>query len=29
MKRWRRAWKIKLIEGLNPNWNDLTDRLNS
>jgi putative endonuclease len=29
MKRWRRAWKIKLIEGLNPNWDDLTDRLNS
>jgi putative endonuclease len=29
MKRWRRAWKVKLIEGLNPNWDDLTDRLNS
>ena len=22
MKRWRRAWKIKLIEEANPNWDD-------
>ena len=29
MKRWRRAWKIKLIEEANPNWEDLTDQLNS
>jgi len=29
MKRWRRAWKIKLIEELNPDWDDLTDRLNT
>jgi putative endonuclease len=29
LKRWRRAWKIKLIEDLNPDWNDLTSRLNS
>ena len=29
MKRWRRAWKIKLIEEFNPAWADLTDRLNS
>jgi putative endonuclease len=29
MKRWRRAWKIKLIEASNPNWDDLTTRLNS
>lgn len=28
LKRWRRAWKIKLIEELNPDWADLTDRLN-
>jgi len=28
-KRWRRAWKIKLIEQLNPNWLDLTHQLNS
>jgi len=29
LKRWRRAWKIKLIEGLNPDWRDLSDQLNS
>jgi putative endonuclease len=29
LKRWRRAWKLKLIEELNPNWRDLTDDLNS
>src|SRR5256712_10672729 len=29
LKRWRRAWKVKLIEGLNPDWRDLTDELNS
>ena len=23
MKRWRRAWKIELIEKQNPNWDDL------
>jgi putative endonuclease len=28
MKRWRRAWKIELIEKLNPDWRDLTDQLN-
>jgi putative endonuclease len=27
LKRWRRAWKIALIEKLNPNWRDLTDEL--
>jgi putative endonuclease len=27
LKRWRRAWKFKLIEGLNPDWNDLTEKL--
>jgi putative endonuclease len=27
MKRWRRAWKIALIEKLNPDWRDLTDDL--
>ena len=27
-KRWRRAWKIALIEKLNPDWRDLTDELN-
>jgi len=24
MKKWKRDWKIKLIEEENPNWNDLT-----
>lgn len=23
LKRWRRDWKIKLIEASNPNWDDL------
>ena len=23
MKRWRRVWKIDLIEGMNPTWADL------
>ena len=23
IKRWRRAWKIELIEGNNPGWRDL------
>ncbi|SDR27430.1 GIY-YIG nuclease family protein [Pseudovibrio sp. Tun.PSC04-5.I4] len=23
VKRWRRAWKLDLIEGLNPTWRDL------
>src|SRR3954467_13145831 len=29
LKRWRRAWKIALIEKLNPTWRDLTYKLNS
>ena len=29
MKRWRRAWKIELIEKLNPDWRDLANELNS
>ena len=28
MKRWRRAWKIALIEKLNPDWRDLAGELN-
>ncbi len=24
IKKWKRAWKIKLIEELNPNWEDLS-----
>jgi putative endonuclease len=27
LKRWRREWKIKLIEPVNPTWRDLTDDL--
>ncbi|WP_434050898.1 MAG: GIY-YIG nuclease family protein [Roseibium sp.] len=27
IKRWKRAWKIRLIEELNPNWEDLFIRL--
>ena len=29
MKRWGRAWKVELIEKLNPDWLDLTSQLNS
>ena len=25
MKAWKRAWKIELIEGVNPSWDDLFD----
>lgn len=28
IKKWRRAWKLALIEGSNPQWIDLYDRLN-
>lgn len=27
IKEWKRAWKIELIEALNPDWRDLTDAL--
>ncbi len=27
MKEWRRAWKIREIEGMNPNWADLYERI--
>jgi putative endonuclease len=27
LKRWRRAWKFELIEGLNPEWRDLAEEL--
>lgn len=27
IKKWKRAWKIRLIEKENPNWNDLYDDL--
>jgi putative endonuclease len=28
IKRWRRAWKLELIEQLNPDWADLYQTLN-
>ncbi|MEK7264947.1 MAG: GIY-YIG nuclease family protein [Pseudomonadota bacterium] len=28
MKKWERAWKIKLIEEINPDWRDLYETLN-
>ena len=28
MKAWKRAWKIKLIEEVNPTWEDLFERIN-
>lgn len=27
LKKWNRAWKIRLIEELNPSWKDLYDSL--
>ena len=27
MKDWKRAWKVREIEGLNPEWLDLYDRI--
>ena len=27
MKEWKRAWKIRLIETMNPGWEDLYDAL--
>ncbi|MBR7621786.1 GIY-YIG nuclease family protein [Phenylobacterium sp. 20VBR1] len=29
IKRWRRAWKIDLIEKMNPQWLDLYETLNA
>lgn len=28
IKEWKRAWKLELIEGLNPDWHDLYYELN-
>ena len=27
MKEWKRAWKVREIEGLNPDWADLYDHI--
>lgn len=29
MKKWERAWKIRLIEASNPDWRDLSENWNS
>ena len=28
LKKWNRAWKLRLIEAENPDWEDLFDQLN-
>ena len=28
MKKWRRAWKIQVIERANPDWDDLYEMMN-
>ncbi len=27
LKRWRRSWKLELIEKMNPQWHDLYEQL--
>jgi putative endonuclease len=27
LKKWRRAWKVRLIEAYNPQWRDLVDEI--
>jgi putative endonuclease len=27
MKEWKRSWKLREIEGFNPDWEDLYDRI--
>lgn len=29
IKKWRRAWKVRLIEDMNPDWRDLSAELNA
>lgn len=29
MKAWKRGWKIRLIEEMNPNWDDLFEQINA
>ncbi|MGP0061189.1 MAG: GIY-YIG nuclease family protein [Beijerinckiaceae bacterium] len=29
IKHWNRTWKLALIEGVNPNWRDLSEELNA
>ncbi len=28
LKRWHRKWKLELIEKMNPDWEDLYDKIN-
>ena len=28
IKKWRRKWKLDLVEAMNPDWNDLYETLN-
>ena len=28
LKKWNRAWKLRLIEEANPDWDDLYERIN-
>ncbi len=28
IKKWNRKWKLRLIEGLNPDWRDLYHSMN-
>ena len=28
LKKWNRQWKIELIENLNPEWEDLINKVN-
>jgi putative endonuclease len=28
VKHWPRAWKVRLLQGVNPDWDDLYDSLN-
>jgi putative endonuclease len=27
LKKWKRAWKLRLIENMNPNWHELYDTI--
>jgi putative endonuclease len=29
LKKWKRRWKLELIERLNPDWQDLYETLNN
>jgi putative endonuclease len=29
IKKWNRAWKMELIESVNPDWNDLFETINA